>query len=214
MKSIAGARNNLRKGKNAATFKARMASMGMGPPSGPSSRALDDFPVLDPKKMTPALARAKWGRQSGGNPMKCFEEADRDLEEAQNLCERAAHQFLRDGDCHTEIEGTRKRFLNCEGIAKIEVDRFRKEEEAEEAEKAQEVKETEGEEKMTLGESAPPVVGGKTMTVDVVDKMDQPPLKQFNLPGTGTIEIDDGSDDESVQVDMSVIRRTVRSTRV
>ncbi|KAL9129059.1 MAG: hypothetical protein Q9217_002399 [Psora testacea] len=209
VKNIAGARNNLRKGKNSATFKARIASIGIGPPSLPSSRGLDDFPILGPKMMTPTLARTKLGRQSGGNAMKCFEDADRDLEEAQNLCERAAHQFLRDGDCHTEIDGTRKRFKTCEDLAKIEVERLRKEAEAE---KVQE-KEDEAEEKTLVGEPTPPAVEEGPLVVNVAAKTDQPPLKQFSFAGTGAIEIDDGSDAESMNVDLSAIRRTVRSAR-
>ena len=210
VKCIAGARNNLRKGKNAATFKARMASMGMGLPPSPSSKSVGGFPILDPKMMTTTLARAKLGRQNGSSTMKSFEDADRDLEEAQNLCERAAHQFLRDGDCNTEIDGTRKRFTNCEGIARIEAERLKKEKDAEEAQ----AKEDDAEPEAPVADITPPTMDEKVIVVDVAAKLQPPPLKQCNFAGTGPIEIDDGSDGESMDIDLSAIRRTVRSTRV
>ena len=42
-----------------------------------------------------------------------------------------------------------------------------------------------------------------------------PPLKEINFTGTGTIEIDDRSDAESVQLDLSAFKaRTMRARRV
>ncbi|KAL9098085.1 MAG: hypothetical protein Q9163_006186 [Psora crenata] len=215
VKNVAGARNNLRKGKNTATFQARMASMGMPLPSPPAEGGVGLFPLpLDPKMMTPALARARLGRQGGGSGMKPFEDADRDLEEAQSLCERAAHQFLRDGDCHTEIEGTRKRFQNCESIARREVERLRAEQ-ATELVKEGHYPEDEPQEQspIRLQAPTPPAAEDNPVLVEVSAKLDHPPLKEFGFAGAGTIEIDDGIDTESVKIDLAAIRRTVRSTR-
>ena len=218
VRNIAGARNNLRKGRNTATFKARMATIGMGPAAVPSVKGVGDFPILDPKMMLSSLGRSRPDRPSGTNATKGFEDADRDLDEAQSLCERAAHQFLRDGDSHTEIEGTRKRFLNCAAIAKVELERLRREDEAE---KAQDKEDRAGE-TIPIGEPPPPKVEAETKqeketktraVVNTAAKLGPPPLKQISFVGAGTIEIDDGSDTESLHIDLSAIRRTVRCAR-
>ena len=203
VQNIATARNTLRKGRHAATFKSRMKSLGTAPPRLENKNDRAESLVLDPKMLLgPGLARTRLGG-SGVNEMKCFEDADRNLEQAQSLCEKAAHQFLRDGDCHMEIKETRKRFINCEEIAKREAEKLRNQERDNE----------EFEEEGTLiGEPTPPddQLDEKPIMVDIAAKMGPTPM---NFAGTGVIEIDDTSDGESVHIDMSAIRRTVRSTR-
>lgn len=204
VRSIAGARNNLRKGKTTASFKARMASMGMGgddPFAGPS-----EFAMLNPKM------RGSLGlRDSPDSKMKEFEDADKDLETAQNLCEVAAHQFLRDGDCRLEIEGTRKRLEAALELAGKEVERLREEEEKEKEKGAKEAK------KAKKAEKEIPILTEekleeKTPVVEIVQEntMAPEPVKQINFTGTGAIEIDDGSDAEEVFIDISAFRRARR----
>ncbi|KAG8527444.1 uncharacterized protein KY384_007596 [Bacidia gigantensis] len=212
VKNIATARNNLRKGKNAATIKTRMVAMGMAS-SASQDRSSDRMEglLLDPKLM---MAKARLGRQPRGNATKYFEDADKDLEDAQNLCEGGAHQFLRDGDCQAEIEGTRKRFASCRTIATQEVEKLKKEEEARRAHEM-DVEDVE-DEKTLVGGTTPPsdTMEEKSIEVSIDHKFGPPPLKQVTFAGAGAIEIDDGSDEESIQIDMSAIRRTVRSARV
>lgn len=205
VRSIAGARNTLRKGKTTASFKARMASMGMGgddPFAGPSQ-----FAMLNPK------IRGGFGRGTGlglrdspDSKMKEFEDTDKDLETAQNLCEVAAHQFLRDGDCRLEIEGTRKKFKAVLEIATKEVERLKEEDERERADEAKIAAETQAQDE-ALEEKSPIIelLQEKTMTPE--------PIKQINFTGTGTIEIDDGSDADSVQIDISAFRSNIRARK-
>ena len=208
VRSIAGARNTLRKGKNSASFKARMASLG-----------LDESPFSSPTKfklMGPKLMRPGTGSHFGRDPLTdnggaCFEEADKNLEKAQNLCEVAAHQFLRDGDCRHEINGTRDTFEKCLEVAKKEVERLRTEEAREEAEEAAK-RQARSEETPAVEVDIPPNV---PIVVDYMDekaeaKMEPTAITSINLPGAGTIEIDDGSDTESVHIDLSAFRRTRR----
>lgn len=207
VKSIAGARNNLRKGKTTASFKARMASMGIGgddPFAGPS-----EFAMLNPK-MRGGLGL----RDSSDSKMKEFEDADKDLETAQNLCEVAAHQFLRDGDCRLEIEGTRRRFHTVLELARMEVERLKKEEERE-AKDAKEAQAAQEAEERTLVPTENENVEEKPPIIEIVqEKMMAPePVKQIHFSGTGTIEIDDGSDAESVQIDISAFRTNIRARR-
>ena len=194
-RSVAGARNNLRKGKTAASFKARMASLGVEEvPVSVAGRAS----TLNPKMMMVGLRRRTLGPDLDANDkLSTFDEADNDLEIIQSLCEVAAHQFLRDGDCGLEIEGMRKKFEDCRSIAKREAERLKEEEEQERREEVV-VAEPNREEQLRVVTEVP-ASGDISL-----------PLKEFNLPATGVIEIDDGSDPESVHIDFSVFRTRTR----
>ena len=197
-RSIASARSNLRKGKLAATFKVRMASLGM---RESSSLAIEEASVLSPKALKIGLGRRTHGPDFGADgDTSAFDEADRDLETTQNLCEVAAHQFLRDGDCRLEMEGMRKKLENCGSIAKREVVSLKKEEARE-----QEAQQGAAAAELAQGEQ-------KSVTESVEAKVNPPPpLKEINFTGTGLIEVDDRSDAESVQLDLSAFKtRTMR----
>ncbi|KFY40473.1 hypothetical protein V494_03487 [Pseudogymnoascus sp. VKM F-4513 (FW-928)] len=56
---------------------------------------------------SPAGARAPTGPSAMGSSI--FDELDSGLEWCQSMCEHAAHQFLRDGQCTSEIEGIKSR---------------------------------------------------------------------------------------------------------
>ena len=209
VKSIATARNILRKGKVTATFKARMASMGAD--AKPFSGAVGDFAMLNPKLIRSAgFSRTRLGpnmRGDGDVGMTEFDDADKDLETAQNLCEVGAHQFLRDGDCRLEITGTRKKFEKILDIARKEIEKLKLE--AETSAKESEKKED------TV--AAQPKEATPVTEVEVhMEKETEPSpvsipsIKQINFTGVGTIEVDDESDSESVHIDLSAIRRTRR----
>lgn len=206
VRDIAGARNTLRKGKTTASFKTRMASIGIGVDDDPFA-GVAKFKMMAPKLTRPSFPSTRIGGPEplGNNEgMTCFEDTDRDLETAQNLCEVAAHQFLRDGDCRLEIEGTRKRFQDVLEVAKKQVARFTEEEEQEKAK--EEVEAEKNAKDVEVGSEA-------TQAIDITEeKQSEPtPPKQINFTSTGTIEIDDGSDTESVHIDLSAIRRTRRA---
>lgn len=197
-RSIAGARNNLRKGRTAASFKARMASLGMEENAFP---AAGQFAILNPKMMRSGFGRNRHGTDFSHTDAQFsgFDEVDKDLEAAQNLCEVAAHQFLRDGDCRLEIDGIRKRFENCLALAGRQVEKLKEEKEREEKTKDAAAESVPEEEQPVLT-----YVEGKVEMV--------PTLKEISLTGTGAIEVDDGSDAESVHIDLSAFR--ARSRRV
>lgn len=56
-----------------------------------------------------------------------YDELDKHLEHVQALCEHGAHQFLRDGDCHEEIETIKKRLADAKACADKEMERIKKE---------------------------------------------------------------------------------------
>ncbi len=151
--------------------------------------------------MKVSLGRRALGPDFGDDDKQStFDEADKDLEITQSLCEVAAHQFLRDGDCRVEIEGMRKKFENCRAIAKREVERLKEEE-------AREQKEEEAPAKPVQEDQLP-------MVTYIETKVDHPlPLKDINLTGTGVIEIDDRYDAEPVQIDLSAFKTRTRRVR-
>ena len=181
VRKIATARNNLRKGKASASFKARMASLDMGSPfiSAGGERDLDSKLGLPMKRTAPVAA----------NSPSVFDTIDKDLESSQMACERAAHQMLRDGNCKEELLRTKNNFQNSLRLAQAEVERLR-EEEAQEAAKSPAVEE--------------PIV------IEVEEKITPPTMKPIEFAGVGTIEVDDISEVEAVQIDLSAIRRTRR----
>ena len=120
VKIISNARSNLRKGRTTATFQTRMASMEF------PSENTDTFPSA--KMMLPSLGRRR-ENATDKQKFKVYDKADRDLEEAQNLSERAAHQFLRDGDCNIEIAAIKKRLRATQQLAEEELERLKNNEE-------------------------------------------------------------------------------------
>lgn len=57
-----------------------------------------------------------------------FDELDKGLEWSQGQCERAAHQFLRDGECSMEIENIKRKLAEVTEKAEKEVGRLEGEE--------------------------------------------------------------------------------------
>ncbi|KAL8690529.1 MAG: hypothetical protein Q9218_004044 [Villophora microphyllina] len=191
VRDIAGARNNLRKGKIAASFKARMASISMGTDDNE-----DGYPTLNPKMLVKRIPR---GSSTAADPS--FDEADGHLEAAQNLCEVAAHQFLRDGDCEEELAGTRQRFEDCLKAAKEVVDKIQ----------ANEPKEDEVEATGSPTEARQPKRTDAHPGVLAAGKVQAPRIPTLqNFPSSGTIEVDNDSDGSSVHIDLSAFRRTRR----
>lgn len=190
VRNIASARNNLRKGKTAASFKTRIALLGMEETPITSTKKLA---MLDPKLIRSRLERVNQQDYYCQSPeyVPAFDDADRDLEVAQSLCEVAAHQFLRDGNCTEEIEGTRERFAKCLRVAQREADLLRQQRPQEP------IKEEAIEEPMEVP---------KILALD--EKVDLLTTKPVNYAGVGTIEVDnDESDASSVHLDLAAFRR-------
>ncbi|KAK4466404.1 hypothetical protein QBC42DRAFT_83584 [Cladorrhinum samala] len=63
--------------------------------------------------------------QQGGGDV--FDELDKGLEYVQSMCEHAAHQFLRDGDCGEEVANIQRRLRETKELADKETERVKKE---------------------------------------------------------------------------------------
>ncbi|KAI0022518.1 hypothetical protein F4780DRAFT_177718 [Xylariomycetidae sp. FL0641] len=77
-------------------------------------------------------ARGRAGGLGGGLGMfndkgDIWDELDKGLEYVQGMCEHAAHQFLRDGDCNDEIEKIKQRLAQTREAADRELARQRDE---------------------------------------------------------------------------------------
>ncbi|EXJ84336.1 hypothetical protein A1O3_05003 [Capronia epimyces CBS 606.96] len=114
VKSIGVGRNNLRKGKNALvaakgfSLSTLSTRPGRGYPSldnvrGSSTRSRSTSLLVSEKKPTESTTKPAPDDETA------FFLVDKDLESVQSLCETAAHQFLRDGDCSTELDVIRQK---------------------------------------------------------------------------------------------------------
>ncbi|KAK4189298.1 hypothetical protein QBC35DRAFT_149687 [Podospora australis] len=64
------------------------------------------------------------GKPLGGD---VYDELDKGLEFVQSMCEHAAHQFLRDGDCGEEVSNIQGRLRETKELADKELERIKKE---------------------------------------------------------------------------------------
>jgi hypothetical protein len=69
-----------------------------------------------------------YGRKSEAGDI--FDTIDKRLEWCQSRCEHAAHQFLRDGECSTEIEDIKSKLTEVKEAAEKEIEKLKTEEDA------------------------------------------------------------------------------------
>ncbi|KAG4422906.1 hypothetical protein IFR04_003976 [Cadophora malorum] len=110
-------------------------------------------------------------RRGGGDTPDIFDDLDKGLEWCQGQCEHAAHQFLRDGDCSTEIENIKRRLEEVKSSAEKEIEKLKKEEE----------------------ERPKPVDSKKSLQMKT-------PIVRREMPASNSLEVDDSMevDDEGV----------------
>lgn len=174
VRDIGTARNWIRKGKLSQLSKrspfAFSRHMGTARPGSgiPSSRA---SPSRDFTESNP------------------FEFVDKQLEVAQSLCETAAHQFLRCGNCATELQNVQEKFKSLLDVSISAASRFKQEKEQEEIPKSP----------ASSTEIIPPLV--KTELLAEGTKPAEPAVAP-------EIEVDDSASDGSVAIDITAFRST------
>lgn len=129
VKEIGTARNNVRKGRQARELERglRLPSFGLEDhfparrvpvmPSPPKSHSPTDLAV-DPKICL---------NDAPSNEDATFTEVAKKLEAAQALCETAAHQFLRDGDCTPELDRIRTYLQTVLQVARQQIESWEQE---------------------------------------------------------------------------------------
>jgi len=207
-KQISGARNTLRKGKEAASFKARISSLRMGEsPFGGEGIIQFRSPIL------PRSPRSRNGLSSAdGADDEAFDLADKDLEAAQGLCEVGAHQFLRDGNCLEELLGMKERIDSCLEVVKRQVAKLQAQErkEKEEQERQKWIEHTYEKPHADVTEIQLSPAQNKKLLGDM-GSADTHALQSSNgIAGLDTIEVDDASETSSVHIDLTAFRSTRR----
>jgi len=133
VRSIGTGRNMLRKGKIAARMDA-LAELA-GPEDDEQHSEEDSLMSNIEYRHRTGLSsmRSRGGLRGGradikktgsGTPTELFDTTDKALEGAQSLCEKAAHQSLRDGSCQSELNGVRKNFEEVLEAARKEVAKY------------------------------------------------------------------------------------------
>lgn len=134
VREISMGRNQIRKGRMAARMSALTSDL--------DDATIQQSGTADAELETPDLPqfRRAGERASATNGQSddrlsavtlAYDKADKALEKAQSLCEKAAHQFLRDGDCRLETEGTKEAFHELLDLSKEELPRLQALERAE-----------------------------------------------------------------------------------
>lgn len=107
VKQLASGRNNLRKGKNALVAAKGFQLPRLSRAAVRNYDSIDDIRSILTARSNPALSAGKKStlaaQPNSSDHESTFFQVDKELESIQSLCEVAAHQFLRDGDCQTEI---------------------------------------------------------------------------------------------------------------
>ncbi|MCJ1280693.1 hypothetical protein MMC26_000010 [Xylographa opegraphella] len=193
VRNVSSARNILRKGKAAASFQARMASMGTEESPFGGEGILE---LRNPR--IPRMARSRNGPYATeGYADDPFDLIDKDLETAQSLCEIGAHQFLRDGNCIDEILGTKERLENCLRLAGKQVAVLRSEKKHE-----NEVEEQRQEQALPSAN-----LPDEELKINPDATKSRNSLGVHNtLAGMDSIEVDDKSDASSVHIDLTAFR--------
>lgn len=183
VRAISSSRNAIRKGKMSAKVDALSRS---GSSSSDSSflsggedmdcnRIASDFKYKSSRSRLPAF-----GRNDG---TEAFDKVDGRLEKAQSLCERAAHQILRDGDCTMELKQAKEHFSEALQMATEELPALRKK-----AEKAAE-RRRRSEERHRLDEEAEAAL--RKLTPDAaLNKKVHELAADISVPSDGDLEVD------------------------
>ncbi|KAJ5159837.1 uncharacterized protein N7482_006841 [Penicillium canariense] len=130
-----------------------------------------------------------------------FDFADKQLELAHGLCETAAYQVLRSGDCGTELDGVEMKFRMLLEMADSEVERL-------EEEKKQQTEETTGQADAPSQptEEDAPAKPPPTPTAAHLARFAAIAARKPTVAAPGTIEVDDASSISAESIDLSAFR--------
>jgi hypothetical protein len=125
VRDLAFGRNDVRKGKPAATPVPQLWSASSGDDaSGSDEDDVLELGKLKYKSSRPASADLTSGNQ--GDITAMFDNVDRLLDKAQSLSEKAAHQVLRDGDCALELNNAKRHLILTQKAAEAELPKLEK----------------------------------------------------------------------------------------
>lgn len=233
VKGFGAARNNLRKGKNAYNMTKGFTLPGLSK----RYEAADNLVYNPTTKSGPRLPKTQSDPvvSTATNDISgesSFQRADKELEVIQSLCEHAAHQVIRDGDCNLELKDAAGKLDSLLALAQSALDLFKAENigRDDDVHAADRGSVSDGTStQSTLCET--PSFEGLGMQAKILppllestDHVKRPPLPTTvsappDLVATDTIEVDDDEDgdedNESMDIDLDMSRfRTAGRPRV
>ncbi|OQE44519.1 hypothetical protein PENCOP_c002G07850 [Penicillium coprophilum] len=198
VRDIGIARNNIRRGQMAMMprtgLRAGLLSKGI---DMNLSSALGQTGPLSCVRSTRTTAGIVGVSGTSARKDSPFDFADKQLELAHSLCETAAYQVLRSGDCGTELDGVEEKFKMLLEAAINEVDRIMAEKKQQEE---HEQKQQEG-----TAEEGPP----KPAPTPSAARLARVAAIAANKPSmtmAGAIEVDDNSSISAESIDLSAFR--------
>lgn len=140
-----------------------------------------------------------------------FDTTDKSLEQAQGLCEKAAHQSLRDGDCRQELNDVRKHCKVVLDTATNEVAKYnaRKEKEAEDAKNNPPRKQSDSE--VLTAATTPELSASTDIAIDFRPMMPSIKSAPPAIPTSKGIDIEIDEDEDDDDFVMPPIRLTSRA---
>lgn len=122
VRAVGTSRNQVRKGKMSLRIDslARSESSSSGSDSS-GSGGEETITGLGTFTYKTTRTRRVEGSMFGKDGSENFEKIDKLLETTQALCERAAHQILRDGDCATEVKSAKNQLVDVRILAEKEL---------------------------------------------------------------------------------------------
>jgi hypothetical protein len=194
VRSIGTGRNAVRKGKMGAKVDS-LSRTGSSSSEGSSSgedRALQQFGKLGYRSTrSPRMDSRMFGKD---NTVEAFDKVDACLEKGQSLCERAAHQILRDGDCALELNNAREHLNEAIKLARAELPALKKR-----AEKAAE-RQKRSEERRRAEERERKNRLSDTVSIQQVSSLGS------SIPSEGKLEVDlEADDSEDGEADFAAV---------
>ena len=213
VKSTGAARNNLRKGRlsRSATRGFQLPSLGRDTDNG--IRSFDSFKKFPTSSVSVPTdpKTALFNHKPTGDAV--FIEADKHLEEAQSLCEIAAHQVLRDGDCTIELDDVVAKLESVLELAAATVVRLRDEDAKDKEKETEDRNRIPADAYITqatdITSSPSPTHHSSTSKLipSLNEKIEYSSPAFATSPGAvAEIEVDDDSDGSSIVVDISKFR--------
>lgn len=124
---VSSSRNMMRKAKMAAKV-AQIKRMAERETNGENDETGDPLPSLkhvSSRRFGPTgMGRPGFGPPGANDPPDAYDGLDKGLEFVQSTCEHGAHQFLRDADCHDEINKIKQKLQDVMEMADKEADRL------------------------------------------------------------------------------------------
>ncbi|KAJ5246455.1 hypothetical protein N7468_001438 [Penicillium chermesinum] len=213
-RDIGLARNNIRRAKIALLGRGGFRTNILNKSANLSTRVESSpLPALSCVRSTrtgSALVGVTTGSANGMRQDSPFDFADKQLEVAHGLCETAACQVLRSGDCATELDGVEEKFKMLLDMVKNEVARLEEEKKQQEAKEAEEREKSQQQEGLAPvadeAPSKPPV--GAAARLARLGTLTANKSSYASTAMSGAIEVDDGSSTSAESIDLSAIRST------